>query len=43
MHEDFIGIVHVEKTDATSISSAIKDALVWRLLPISQCRGKGYV
>ena len=21
----------------------IKDALVWRLLPISQCRGKGYV
>ena len=28
IHEDLIGLVHVERTDATSISTAIKDVLV---------------
>ena len=42
IHEDFIGMVHVEKTDAASISSAIKDVLVRCSLPISQCSGQGY-
>ena len=42
IHEDLIGMVHVEKTDATSISSAIKDVLVRCSLPISQRRGQGY-
>ena len=42
IHEDFIGMIHVEKTDATSTSSAIKDVFVRCSLPISQCRGQGY-
>ena len=33
---------HVEKTDANSISTAIKDVLVRCPLSISQCRGQGY-
>ena len=28
IHEDLIRMVHVERTDATSISTAIKDVLV---------------
>ena len=42
IHEDLIGLVHVEKkikVDATSISTAIKDVLV---CCSSQCRGQGY-
>ena len=42
IHEELIGMVHVEKTDATSISTAIKDVLVRCPMSISQCRGQGY-
>ena len=42
IHEDLIGMVHFERTDATSISTAIKDVLVRCSLSISQCRGQGY-
>ena len=42
IHENLLGMVHVEKTDATSISTAIKDVLVRCSLSISQCRGQGY-
>ena len=42
IHDDLIGMVHVEKTDATSISTAIKDVLFRCSLSISQWRGQGY-
>ena len=37
--QSIIGMVHVEKTDATSISTAIKDV---SCLFHSACRGQGY-
>ena len=42
IHEDLIGLVHVEKTDADSLCMAIKDVLIRCSLPLSQCRGQGY-
>ena len=42
IHEDPIGLVHVEKTDSKFLHSAIKDVLIRCSLPISRCRGQGY-
>ena len=42
IHEDFIGLVHVEQTDAKSLYLAIKDVLIRCSLPLSHCRGQGY-
>ena len=42
IHEDFIGMFKVPKTDAEMLSLAIEDVLVRCVLPISQCRGQAY-
>ncbi|KAL5497572.1 hypothetical protein EMCRGX_G014068 [Ephydatia muelleri] len=42
IHEDFIGMFKVPKTDAETLSLAIEDVLVRCVLPISQCRGQAY-
>ena len=42
IHEDLIGLMHVEKTDANTLTTAIKDVLIRCSLPLSQCRGQGY-
>ena len=42
IHEDFIGLVQLDRTDADSICQAIKDVLTRCILPLSQCRGQGY-
>ena len=42
IHEDFIGMFQVPKTNAETLSMAIEDVLVRCVLPISQCRGQAY-
>ena len=40
--EDFIGLVHVEATDATTLKRVIQDCLTRCALPLSSCRGQAY-
>ncbi len=42
VNEDFIGLVHVPRTTASTLTAAIKDVLVRCALPLAQCRGQGY-
>ena len=42
IHEDLIGMVHVEKTDANSLTAAIKDVLLRCSLPMVLCKGQAY-
>ena len=42
VHEDPIELICVPKTDASTLTTAIKDCLVRCCLPISQCRGQAY-
>ena len=42
IHEDFIGLVHVLRTTADSLTLAIKDVLIRCILPLSNCRGQAY-
>ena len=42
INEDFVGMVHVEKTDADTLVSVIKDVLIRCSLPLAQCKGQGY-
>ena len=42
MHEDFIGMYHVNKTDAESLMAAVTDILLRLNLPLSMCRGQCY-
>lgn len=42
IHEDPLGLVQVPKTDAATLTSAIKDVLIRCALPLSQCRGQAY-
>ena len=42
IHEDPIGMIQVPKTDAETLSMAIKDVLIRCALPLSQCRGQAY-
>ena len=42
VHEDPIELISVPKTDASTLTTAIKDCLVRCCLPISQCRGQAY-
>ena len=40
--EDPIGLIEVPKTDAATLTSALKDVLVRCVLPVSSCRGQAY-
>ena len=40
IYEDLIGLVQVPKTDANTLTYALKDVLVHCILPLSQCRGQ---
>lgn len=42
IHEDPVELIHLLKTDAETITSALKDCLIIFSLPISQCCGQGY-
>ena len=42
VHEDLIGMVHVESTTLNSLTAAIKDVLICCVLPLHQCRGQAY-
>ena len=42
VHEDLIGLVEVEATDAATLCSIIKDVLLRVNLQLSQCRGQAY-
>ena len=42
VHEDLIGMVHVELTTSNSLTAAIKDVLIHCVLPLHQCRGQAY-
>ena len=42
IHEDFIGLVQVTDTKASTIFVSIKDVLLRLGLPMNMCRGQGY-
>ena len=42
INEDFIGLVHVPRTTAITLTIAIKDVLIRCALPLTQCRGQSY-
>ena len=42
VHENLIGLVEVEATDAATLCSIIKDVLLRVNLQLSQCRGQAY-
>ena len=42
VHEDVIGLVEVEATDAATLCSTIKDILLRVNLQLAQCRGQAY-
>ena len=42
INEDPIGLIQLPKTDANTLTSALKDVLVRCILPLSQCRGQAY-
>ena len=42
IHEDPVELINVSKTDAVTLTSAIKDCLIRLSLPLAQCRGQAY-
>lgn len=42
IHEDLIGLVQMETTDASTITSVLQDCLLRCNLPVSNCRGQAY-
>lgn len=42
INEEPIGLVQVPKTDAETLTNALKDVLIRCILPLSQCRGQAY-
>ena len=42
IYEDPIGLMQVPKTDADTLTVALKDVLVRCILPLSQCRGQAH-
>lgn len=42
IHEDQVELIHVPKTDATTLTHTIKDSLVRLCLPLLCCRGQAY-
>lgn len=43
INEDPIGLIEIPKTDALTLSSALKDDLIHCMLPVSQCREQTYM
>lgn len=42
VHEGPLGLIEVPRTDAGTLTTAIKDVLTRCMLPLSQCRGQAY-
>ena len=42
VHEDLVGLVEVEMTDAKTLTSTLKDVLLRCNLQLTQCRGQAY-
>ena len=42
VHEDPVELIHLSRTDASTITSALKDCLLRFCLPLEQCRGQAY-
>ena len=42
VHEEFLGLYHVDSIDAATITAVIKDTLIRMNLPISRLRGQCY-
>ena len=42
IHEDLVGLMEVEMTDAETLTSTLKDVLLRCNLQLSQCRGQAY-
>lgn len=42
IHEDFIALIQVDKTDAATLTSVISDCLIRCNLPLSNCVGQAY-
>ena len=42
VHEDFIGLIQVDTTDAATLAYTIKDTLLRMNLQLTQCRGQAY-
>ena len=42
VHEGPLGLIQVPRTDAGTLTTAIKDVLTRCLLPLNQCRGQAY-
>ena len=42
VHEEFLGLYAVDSTDATTLVSVVKDAMVRMNLPMSNLRGQCY-
>ena len=42
IHEDFIGMVHVPDTTASTLTAIIKDVSIRCVLPLDSCRGQAY-
>ena len=42
IHEDFIGMVHVPDTTASTLTAIIKYVLIRCVLPLDNCRGQAY-
>ena len=42
VHEDLIGLIEVEMTDAATLASTLKDTLLRCNLQLVQCRGQAY-
>ena len=42
IYEEFIGMVHVPDTRASTLTTAIKDVSTRCMLPLDNCRGQAY-
>ena len=42
VNEDFLELIQLPKTDANTVTLALRDSLVRNCLPIGQCRGQAY-
>ena len=42
IHEDPLELIHLPKTDADTLTSALKDCLIRFSLPLPQCHGQAY-
>ena len=42
IHEDSLELIHLPKTDAETLTSAVEDCLIDSSYPLSQCHGQAY-